>query len=358
MNRSSAFLAAAFLLATPVPSFAADKPKAPFEVVVTTPEGAPVEGAAVAISSATAVPPYSFAAQTDAAGKCTGELVAFEGLYSFKVSKEGYKELAQDIDFSTAKLKKGDLATIKLSLGLIPASDYYNAAVKEINEGDFPAAQANFEKATAADPLLAIAHSALAQTHMAQADPAWLQKKKAEGALDAGLDIPGEIKRRAELALLEADTALALSPDDAGGLKTRYEALGLLGRAAEAEAALAVLAEKVPTPSTAIYLYNAGAQTSNSKDLDKAKQIEVSRRYFQQALAINPNLYQAHTGLAELSIREDKLEDAVTELSKAIEISPRNFKAYDRRIEVLKKIGDKERIAAAEQELAKKKGEN
>ncbi len=92
MNRSSAFLAAALLLATPGSAFAAEKAKAPFEVIVSSPEGAPVIDADVAISSATTVVPYSFAGKTDAAGKCTGELVEFKGLYSIKVVKEGYKE--------------------------------------------------------------------------------------------------------------------------------------------------------------------------------------------------------------------------------------------------------------------------
>jgi len=355
VNRSSAFLAAALLLATPGSAFAAEKAKAPFEVIVSSPEGAPVIDADVAISSATTVVPYSFAGKTDAAGKCTGELVEFKGLYSIKVVKEGYKEFTQDLDFETTKFKKGELATIKVSLPKIPAADYYNAGAKDINGGNFAAAQANFEKATAADPLLAIAHSALAQAHMAQADPAWLQKKKAEGALDAGLDLAAESKRHAEAALVSADAALALSPDDVAALNGRFEALSVLGRTAEAEAALAVLAEKVRTPATAVLLYNAGAQASNSKDPDKAKLIETSRRYFRLALDINPNLYQAHNGLAELAIREEKFEDAVTELSKVVELSPRNFKAYERRIEVLKKIGDKDRVAAAEQELAKLK---
>lgn len=355
MNRSSALLAAALLLATTAPALAADKPKAPFEVVVTTPEGAPVTDADVAISSASTVAPYSFSAKTDAAGKCTGQFVEFKGLYTFKVSKEGFQEFTKEIDLDTAKFKKGELASIKVTLPQIPAADYYNAGAKSINEGDFPSAQANFEKATAADPKLAIAHSALAQAHLAQADSAWLQKKKSEGALDAGLDVAAESRRHAEAALAAADAALALAPDDVAGLNGRFEALGLLGRTADAEAALAVLAEKVRTPATAVLLYNAGAQASNAKDTDKAKQIEISRRYFEQALAINPNLYQAHNGLAELDIREEKFEDAVAELSKVVEISPRNFKAYERRIEVLKKIGDKARIAAAEQELAKLK---
>ena len=67
MNRSSAFLAAALLLATPGSAFAAEKAKAPFEVIVSSPEGAPVIDADVAISSATTVVPYSFAGKTDAA---------------------------------------------------------------------------------------------------------------------------------------------------------------------------------------------------------------------------------------------------------------------------------------------------
>lgn len=355
MNRAAAVLATALLLAIPGSAFAAEKPKAPFEVIVATPEGSPVEGADVAISSATTVAPYSFAAKTDATGKCTGEFVEFKGLYSIRVLKEGFKEFTQDLDFATTKFKKGELATIKVSLPKIPAADYYNAGAKDINGGDFASAQANFEKATAADPLLAIAHSALAQAHLAQADSAWLQKKKTEGVLDAGLDLAAESKRHAEAALVSADAALALAADDVAALNGRFEAFSLLGRAAEAEAALAVLAEKVRTPATAILLYNAGAQASNSKDPDKAKLLAASRQYFRQALEINPSLYQAHNGLAELSIREEKFEDAVVELGKVIELSPRNFKAYERRIEVLKKIGDKERVAAAEQAFAKLK---
>jgi len=355
VNRVSALLAAVLLLATSGSAFAAEKPKAPFEVIVTTPEGSPVEGADVTISSATTVSPFSFSARTDASGKCTGEFVEFKGLYSIKVVREGYKEFTQDLDFATTKFKKGELATIKVSLPKIPAADYYNAGAKEINGGDFSSAQANFEKATAADPLLAIAHSALAQAHLAQADPAWLQKKKSEGKLDAGLDVAAESKRHAEAALVSADAALALAADDVPALNGRFEALGLLGRTADAEAALAVLAEKVRTPATAVLLYNAGAQASNSKDPDKAKMIESSRRYFRLALEINPTLYQAHNGLAELAIREEKFEDAVTELGKVVELQPRNFKAYERRIEVLKKIGDKARVAAAEQEFAKLK---
>ena len=355
MKRTPALLAAALLLATTPSAFAAEKPKAPFEVIVATPEGSPVEGADVAITSATTVSPFSFTARTDAAGKCAGELVEFKGLYSLKVVKEGYKEFAKDLDFDTTKFKKGELASIKVTLPQIPAADYYNAGAKNINEGDFPSAQANFEKATAADPKLALAHSALAQAHLAQADSAWLQKRKSEGALDASLDLAAESKRHAEAALASADAALALSPEDVAGLNGRFEALSLLGKTAEAEAALAVLAEKVRTPATAVLLYNAGAQASNSKDPDKARQIEISRRYFQQALTINPNLYQAHNGLAELDIREEKFEDAVAELGRVIEISPRNFKAWERRIEVLKKIGEKGRITAAEQEFAKLK---
>lgn len=360
MTRSLVFRTAVLLLFVPFAfaavAGAADKPKAPFEILVSDPDGGPVAEADVTISSASTVVPYSFSAKTDATGKCTGEFIEFKGVYALKVAKEGYQVFAKDLDFEATKFKKGELASIKVSLPKIPAADYYNAGAKNINEGNFAAAQANFEKAAAADPKLAIAHSALAQAHLAQADTAWLQKRKADGVLDASVDVAAESHRHAEAALAAADTALSLAPEDVAALNGRFEALSDLGRKEEAEAALGVLAEKVRTPATAVLLYNAGATASNSKDPDKAKTIAASRHFFEQAIGINPNLYQAHNGLAELAIREEKFEDAVTSLSKVIEISPRNFKAHERRIEVLKKIGDKDRIAAAEQELAKLKG--
>lgn len=320
MNRPSALFAAALLMATTVPAFAAEKPKAPFEVVVKTPEGAPVEGADVVISSATTETPFSFTAKTDASGMCTGQLVEFKGLYSFKVNKEGYKEFTQDLDFDTTKFKKGELASIKVTLPAISAVEYYNEGAKATQAKDLPRATAQFELAIAADPKFAKAYSVLALVELEQSQ--W------------------------DKALAHADQALALDATDMQALRSRYEAFVGLGDKAKAEAALTELGAKERTPEVARLLYNSGAQAGN------AKEVEVARSRFQEALAIDPTLHQAHSALAELAIKEKNYPAAIAEIDLAIAAAPRNFKAYERKIEVQKAMGDQPGADATAKKLA------
>lgn len=320
MNRPSALFAAALLLASTAPAFAADKPKAPFEVVVTTPEGAAVVDADVAISSASTVAPYSFSAKTDATGKCTGQLVEFKGMYTFKVSKEGFKEFTKDVDFDTAKFKKGELASIKVTLPQITAVEYYNEGAKATQTKDLTRAAAQFELAIAADPKFAKAYSVLALIELEQSQ--W------------------------DKALAHADQALALDPADMQALRSRFEAFSGMGDKVKSEAALTDLAAKERTPEVARLLYNSGAQAGN------AKEVEVARSRFREALAIDPTLHQAHSALAELAIKEKNYSEAVAELDLAIAAAPRNFKAFERKIEVQKAMGDQPGADATAKKLA------
>jgi len=317
---TSILAAAALLLISSSFAFAADKPKAPFEVIVTTPERAPVADADVAISSATTVPPYSFTAKTGADGKCTGEFVEFKGVYTIKVTKSGFQDFTQDLDFTTSKLKKGQLASLKVSLPQITAVEYFNAGAKALREKDLANASAQFELAIAADPKFAKAYSVLALIELEQSQ--WNK------------------------ALAHADQALALDPADLQALRSRYEALSGLGDKPGADAALTVLAAKDRTPDIARLLYNAGAQAGN------AKEVEVARARFQEALAIDPTLHQAHSALAELAIKEKNYPAAIAEIDLAIAAAPRNFKAYERKIEVQKAMGDKAGAEATEKQLA------
>jgi tetratricopeptide (TPR) repeat protein len=315
-----AALAAALILNLSTSAFAADKPKAPFEVIVTNLDGAPVADADVAISSASTVPPYSFAGKTDALGKSAGELADFKSAYAIKVTKAGYKDFVQDLDLATSKLKKGQVASFKVSLPAITAAEYYNEGAKALKEKDLPRASAQLELAIAADPKLTQAYSVLALIELEQNQ--W------------------------DKALAHADQALALDPENLHALRSRYEALTGRGDKAGADAALTALAAKDRTPDVAKLLYNAGAQAGN------AKEVEVARARFNEALAIDPTLHQAHSALAELAIKEKNYPLAVAELDKALAVAPRNFKAYERKIEVLKVMGDKAGADAAEKALA------
>jgi len=349
VNRITAVLAAVLILTSTSSAFAAAKPKAPFQITISAGEGVPVADADLQITCAATAPPFVFTGKTDAAGKLGGELADFTHTYIIQVTKAGYHDFSQEVDLAAKKLKKGELLELTVTVAPITAGEYYNAAAKALNEGDFALAQAQLELAVATDPKLTLAYGALAQAHLAQSEKSWFDKLKKEGKLDGTIDFAAASKQHLEAALAATDQALALDPADVLALNGRYEALEALGKKTEAQAALAELASKDRSPAVAVLLYNAGAKASN------AQQIELAREHFQAALAINPGLHQAHAGLAELAIREKKYDQAVTELDQVIEISPRNFKAHERRIEVLKTLGDKERTAAAEQELAKLK---
>ena len=125
-------------------------------------------------------------------------------------------------------------------------------------------------------------------------------------------------------------------------LRSRYDALTGLGDKPGADAVLTELAAKDRTPDVARLLYNAGALAGN------AKEIEVARARFEEALAIDPTLHQAHSALAELAIKEKKYPEAIAEIDLAIAVAPRNFKAYERKIEVQKAMGDKAGAEATE----------
>jgi tetratricopeptide (TPR) repeat protein len=153
-------------------------------------------------------------------------------------------------------------------------------------------------------------------------------------------------EKKNDQALAAADKAIALDPADPIGLRDRYEALVALGRKEESETALHALAERDRSPEVAKLLYNAGADAWN------AKNSELARKHFDEALLIDPKLYQAHLALAEIHVAEKKWDEAVVDLDRALAITPRNFKAQERRIEILKAAGKTAEAAEAEKALA------
>jgi tetratricopeptide (TPR) repeat protein len=332
VNRSLTRTAALSLVAlcallVPAASQAKDKgPVArPFEITVVDATGAPVAGVLVAIkdSMGTAIE-LSAAGIADAAGKVTGNFPDQAAAYAVDLSKERFRPQHQTIDLSSQKLKKGDTAVIRFTLEPVTAIDDYSAAVKAIQAKDMAAAESSLRLAVATDPAFVKGHEVLAMV--------LLEAKKFEDGL------------------AEADKTLALDPANLSALRSRYDALSGLGRAADAEAALGALAEKDRSPDIARLLYNAGATAMNNKEREK------SRAYLQQALTIDPNLYQAHSALAEIAIGDKNYDEAVRELDLVIGIAPRNFKAYERKIEVLKAAGKTADADAAEKALAALKG--
>ncbi len=327
MNRRRIAVLASFALFSSVAVFAKDKaPDArPFEMTVTDPAGVVLTDVQIVLKDAagTALPAPAVAA--DGSGKMTGSFPDAAASYTVDLAKARFRPQQQTLNLGAQKLKKGDTAIIKFTMEPMTALDDYASAIKAIQAKDVASAESHLNLAVTTDPQFAKGYEVLAMVHLDQ-------KEYAEG-------------------LAAADKALAIEAQNLSALRSRYDALKALERDDESIAALRDLAAKDPSPEVARLLYNAGAHAMAAKQNDR------SRELLNEAIALDAGLYQAHAGLAELAIADKNFAEAVKQLDLAIGLAPRNFKAYERKIEVLKADGKAKEAAAVEAELAKKKAE-
>ena len=316
---SKKILALALALFAVLAPAAFAKAKNKFELTVKGVDGNPVAAAAVTLSATTGEA-FSVSGVTDEKGRYKAEVPDFDRVYSLVVQKDGFMVRNEKLDFPAQGLKAG--ATAEVEVPLVPRGpiEVYNEGVQALQAKDLETAAARFEEALAMKADFKEAMRVLALVY---------------------IDL-----KKPEQALVVADKALALDPADPVALRDRFEALGALGRKQDAEAALYALAEKDKSPEVAKLLFNAGADAWNAKDA------ETARKHFAAALAIDPKLYQADVALAEIHIAEKKWDEAVADLDRALAVAPRNFKAYERKIEVLKAAGKTAETAEVKKALA------
>ncbi len=310
----------------------------PLELTVKGPDGKPVEGAQVTVEAKSGEA-FQTEGATNKRGRFDAPLPDFDRVYKVTVSKQGFATLHSDLDLPSQHLRVGQTADVGVALQTqTPEQAFieaFNAGVGKLRDHDAEAALPLFEEAARIKPTAVEPWRVISQVY--------LEEKKYDEALAA------------------ADQALQRQADDAEALRDRYDALTALGRADEAEATLDSLATSDHSEDTARLLFNSGASNWNAKDAAGA------RKRFGQALAIDPKLYQAHSALAEIHISESQqadddaakkasLKSAVDELDRAIEIAPRNFKAWERKIEVLQAMGDTDAANAVQKQLDDLKG--
>jgi len=289
------------------------------EVRVLAPQAKPLAGVAVAIAAVDGEP---FAANetTNDSGLAFFELPSAKRAYRLDVTHADFAPFTETFDLGARRAPRGETLRLEVELLLLTAADVYNRGVRALQGGDRDAAAAEFRRAVDMDPGLAQGWNVLAVL-----------------ALDG---------RRFDEALAAAERALALGPDDVAALRSRFEALVGLERADEADAALTALAAKDASPELSRVLFNAGATAAN------AGQAERARLRLEQALSRDPALWQAHSALAELAVREHQLEQALARLEQALAIAPRQVRTWQRKIDVLRALGRADDAAAAEQQLA------
>jgi tetratricopeptide (TPR) repeat protein len=312
-------LTALALLALPA---LAARPRSPVELTIKDDQGAPVDGATVTFTVKTGEP-FTVEGRSDRRGRFATRLPDFTRIYQLKVEKTGYMIFEQAVDFASQGLEADSTAqlTVTLPVDHGPSAEaLYNEGVHAIQTNDLADAEAKMRAATQLKPDFARAWSVLGM-------------------------IAADAKRWTD-ALAAAERALALESGDINSLRTRFLALGGLGRTDDASAALDALAAADPSPDTARLLFNAGAAAWT------AENGELAARRFEQALVADPKLYQAHAGLAEVKIGKQNLAGAHAELELALGIAPDNIKLWRRQLEVVRALGRGDEAAAVEKKLA------
>jgi tetratricopeptide (TPR) repeat protein len=310
----------ALVLLLAAPALAA-RDRSTLELTVRDEQGDAVAEAAVEVTS-TAPTDTRAAGSTDRRGRFRTDLPDYARVYRLRIEREGFRTFDQEIDFAAQNLPAGRPAELAVTLdawrGPTPA-ELYNEGVAALRAGDVATAEAKLLEVTGLAPEIPQAWMVLAT-------------------------LAAESRRWPE-ALARAERALALAPPEPLALRARYDALLGLGRAEEAEAALDALVAVDSGPETARLLFNSGVTAWSAKDGERA------RRRFAAAVAADPQLHQAHSAIAEIHIAGEDFAAALAAVERALAIAPRDRKARERRIELLRALGREDEAEAASAEL-------
>jgi tetratricopeptide (TPR) repeat protein len=171
----------------------------------------------------------------------------------------------------------------------------YNEGVTALRNNDTAGALPKFEQAASLNPQLPEAHGILAELYL-------------------------ELKRYGD-ALAAADRYLAIKPDDARGLRARYDALKSAGDNEKAREALEALRAAAPNdPETAVRFFNEGAERT------RAGQYDDAAVFFERVTQIapdDPKFAKAHYVLGLSYAKDDaKKAQARAHLQKFLQMSP------------------------------------
>lgn len=281
----------AFALVAATPA-AAQRGRAEVEGTVTHADGGEPVTAARVILTAVADPAISEGATTGADGVYAITLTkGLPGTFTLRVEAEGFEPLTGPVE-----ILEGQQGTVDVELVAAgttarqKAIEAYNAGVVAFEAGDYEAARSSLGEALASDPDLAAALLGLAQVELR-------------------LDHPAEAASRIE-------QYLAQRPDDEKAHRLAFEAYRALSDADGMARAKAALAGSGSAAALARDVFNEGAAAFKEGDLATAK------ARFEEALALDPTLAEAATGIAAVLYQQKEYADAAAAAAALLEREP------------------------------------
>lgn len=265
---------------------------------------------------------------TNKKGRYTVALLDATRPYVFRFEKEGYKTLEEMIKVSILSNTRRDFTLEEGRGTMVSGGDtpsrgggggptaIYNEGVLAFESGDLELAKEKFREAIEKDQDFALGYSALARVLFRLED--W------EGA-----------RQQAEKAIeFDAEDQVALSV-----LYQAYEKLGEEDKAKQTYEHLLSLAD----PDVAAY--NLGVEAYQVGNL------ELAQEKFNEALGHNPDLVQAHVGLARIAVMEEDWAAAKAAAERALALEPENEGALTARYQAAVGLGDEAQVQSALEEL-------
>jgi len=299
------------------------------KVTVVDEKGEPVPGVAVTITSDEIG--YHKEIETDKKGQLAVIFVDATRAYSFRLEKEGYKPVTEQVDpLSGGNLEKeivlpskGSAAaggSIEAGPTTDPAVNVFNEGVTALQAGDRDTAKQKFRRAMELNSRMPQAPAVLAGIYADEGD--------------------------AEQAVAMAEKALAIDPDNARALRVLYDVYRQRGEQAEADEVLERMKTAEGGTETAIRIFNEGAEAARLGDLDGA------RARFEEALEVDPELAAAHGALARVYYVQEQFDQAIAAAEKAYQLDPGQASALKYAYESHRRKGDTEQARRVFAEMA------
>ncbi len=229
-------------------------------------------------------------AVTDKKGEFRIDVEA-QGEYHLKLVKEGYADFETPIYLALGEQQSVQVKLLDAAAGKrSEAVKAYNAGAAAYEARDMAGARQHFEAAVAADPTLAAPFLVLADIYM----------------------VAGEHGQAADAA----EKFLELEPGDQKGQMLAYEAYHKLGDQSKLDELREALGDTDLAPKLAIQVYNEGAVADQKGDSETA--IEK----FRAALDFDPELLEAHLGLATVYYRVKQHDQALASIEKLLAGKP------------------------------------
>ena len=199
-------------------------------------------------------------------------------------------------------------------------AEIYNAGVSAFGAGDFSTARMKFEEALVLDASLTSGHIPLAAIY-----------------IEAG---------EYDKAAASADIGLTLNPTEKGLLNIAYESHKELGNTERSAELLELIKAQGGGADAAIAIFNEGAEAAQAGDLNTA----IAR--FEEALVLNPELINAHAGLARIYLAQRRFAEAAASSEIWLSKQPGVIHALQVRYDAYRLLGDEENTQKAFDDFA------